>query len=45
MLKIQAQSKIPTDYGVFTVYAFSENEEDGVLIWFGWQKIQILVQP
>ncbi|AYZ12551.1 GTP cyclohydrolase II [Chryseobacterium arthrosphaerae] len=28
MLKIQAQSKIPTDYGVFTVYAFSENEED-----------------
>ncbi|MBV8326673.1 GTP cyclohydrolase II [Chryseobacterium sp.] len=28
MLKIQAQSKIPTDYGMFTVYAFSENEED-----------------
>ncbi|WP_288374468.1 GTP cyclohydrolase II RibA, partial [uncultured Chryseobacterium sp.] len=28
MLKIQAQSKIPTDYGLFTVYAFSENEED-----------------
>ncbi|KXH79189.1 GTP cyclohydrolase II [Chryseobacterium kwangjuense] len=28
MLKIQSQSKIPTDYGVFTVYAFSENEED-----------------
>ncbi|MGH1517016.1 GTP cyclohydrolase II [Chryseobacterium sp. JK1] len=28
MLKIQAQSKIPTDYGVFTVYAFSENEGD-----------------
>ncbi|WP_185290536.1 GTP cyclohydrolase II [Chryseobacterium lactis] len=28
MFKIQAQSKIPTDYGVFTVYAFSENEED-----------------
>ncbi|MDR4951245.1 GTP cyclohydrolase II [Chryseobacterium sp. ES2] len=28
MLKIQAQSKIPTDYGVFTVYAFSDNEED-----------------
>lgn len=28
MLKIQAQSKIPTDYGIFTVYAFSENEED-----------------
>jgi len=26
MLKIQAQSKIPTNYGVFTVYAFSENE-------------------
>ncbi|PXW17796.1 MULTISPECIES: GTP cyclohydrolase II [Chryseobacterium] len=28
MLKIQAQSKIPTDYGLFTVYAFSEHEED-----------------
>jgi GTP cyclohydrolase II len=28
MLKIQAQSKIPTDYGIFIVYAFSENEED-----------------
>ncbi|SIS69948.1 GTP cyclohydrolase II [Chryseobacterium ureilyticum] len=28
MLKIQAQSKIPTDYGIFTAYAFSENEED-----------------
>lgn len=28
MLTIQAQSKIPTDYGTFTVYAFSENEED-----------------
>ena len=28
MLKVQAQSKIPTDYGIFTVYAFSENEED-----------------
>ncbi|CAA7391148.1 GTP cyclohydrolase II [Chryseobacterium fistulae] len=28
MLKIQAQSRIPTDYGIFTVYAFSENEED-----------------
>ena len=28
MLKIQAQSKIPTDYGIFTVYAFSESEED-----------------
>ncbi|OCA72121.1 GTP cyclohydrolase II [Chryseobacterium artocarpi] len=28
MLKIQAESKIPTDYGIFTVYAFSEREED-----------------
>lgn len=28
MLTIQAQSKIPTDYGTFTVYAFSENEKD-----------------
>ncbi|MCC3214511.1 GTP cyclohydrolase II [Chryseobacterium sp. X308] len=28
MLRIQAQSKIPTDYGLFTIYAFSENEED-----------------
>lgn len=28
MLKIQAQSKIPTDYGIFTVYAFSESEDD-----------------
>ncbi|UCA60994.1 MULTISPECIES: GTP cyclohydrolase II [Chryseobacterium] len=28
MLKIQAQSKIPTDFGIFTVYAFSENEKD-----------------
>lgn len=28
MLTIQAKSKIPTDYGTFTVYAFSENEED-----------------
>ncbi|WP_454045840.1 GTP cyclohydrolase II [Chryseobacterium sp. Marseille-Q8038] len=28
MLKIQAQSKIPTDYGIFNVYAFSESEED-----------------
>lgn len=28
MLKIQAHSKIPTDYGIFTVYAFSESEED-----------------
>ncbi|MDR6457833.1 GTP cyclohydrolase II [Chryseobacterium vietnamense] len=35
MLKIQAQSKIPTDYGTFTVYAFSENEEDWTphLVW------------
>ncbi|MEF9478899.1 GTP cyclohydrolase II [Chryseobacterium sp. 1B4] len=28
MLTIQAQSKIPTDYGTFTIYAFSENEKD-----------------
>ena len=28
MLKIQAQSKIPTDYGKFTVYAFAESEKD-----------------
>jgi len=28
MLIIQAQSKIPTDYGLFTIYAFSENEKD-----------------
>lgn len=28
MLTIQAQSNIPTDFGMFTVYAFSENEED-----------------
>ncbi len=28
MLKIQAQSKIPTEYGMFIVYAFSEKEED-----------------
>ncbi len=28
MLKIQAQSHIPTDFGMFTVYAISENEED-----------------
>ncbi|PWW26724.1 MULTISPECIES: GTP cyclohydrolase II [unclassified Chryseobacterium] len=28
MLRIQAQSKIPTDYGLFTIYAFSENEKD-----------------
>ncbi|BAP32091.1 GTP cyclohydrolase II [Chryseobacterium sp. StRB126] len=35
MLKIQAQSKIPTDYGLFTVYAFSESEEDWTphLVW------------
>lgn len=30
MLKIQAQSNIPTDFGIFKVYAFSENESD----WF-----------
>lgn len=28
MLTIQAQSRIPTDYGLFTIYAFSENEKD-----------------
>ncbi|ODM55136.1 GTP cyclohydrolase II [Elizabethkingia meningoseptica] len=28
MLTIQAQSNIPTDFGVFTVYAFSEHEND-----------------
>lgn len=28
MLTIQAQSKIPTDYGLFNIYAFSENEKD-----------------
>jgi len=28
MLTIQAQSNIPTDFGMFTVYAFSEQEED-----------------
>lgn len=28
MIKIQAQSNIPTDFGVFSVYAFSENESD-----------------
>lgn len=28
MLKIQAQSNVPTDFGIFTVYAFSENEND-----------------
>lgn len=28
MLTIQAQSNIPTDFGMFTVYAFSEYEED-----------------
>ncbi|WP_312422329.1 GTP cyclohydrolase II [Epilithonimonas sp.] len=28
MLTIQAQSNIPTDFGKFTVYAFSEHEED-----------------
>ncbi|WET49949.1 GTP cyclohydrolase II [Chryseobacterium indologenes] len=35
MLKIQAQSKIPTDYGVFNVYAFSESEENWIphLVW------------
>lgn len=28
MLRIQAQSKIPTDYGRFTVYAFAESEKN-----------------
>ncbi len=28
ILKIQAQSNIPTDFGMFTVYAFSEYEKD-----------------
>lgn len=28
MLTIQAQSNIPTDFGMFTVYAFSEHEEN-----------------
>lgn len=28
MLKIQAKSNIPTDFGMFTVYAFFENEND-----------------
>lgn len=28
MFKIQAQSNIPTDFGMFTVYAFSENKND-----------------
>ena len=28
MLKIQAQSNIPTDFGMFKVYAFSESEND-----------------
>jgi GTP cyclohydrolase II len=28
MLTIQAQSNIPTDFGMFTVYAFSEQEDD-----------------
>ncbi|WP_313268959.1 GTP cyclohydrolase II [Epilithonimonas vandammei] len=28
MLTIQAQSNIPTDFGMYTVYAFSEHEED-----------------
>lgn len=28
MIRIQAQSNIPTDFGLFTMYAFSENESD-----------------
>ncbi|HFI4797910.1 GTP cyclohydrolase II [Elizabethkingia anophelis] len=28
MLTIQAQSNIPTDFGMFTVYAFSEHQDD-----------------
>lgn len=35
MLTIQAQSNVPTDFGMFTVYAFSENENDWYphLVW------------
>lgn len=35
MLQIQAQSDIPTDFGVFTVYAFSEDNTDWMphLVW------------
>lgn len=35
MLKIQAQSDIPTDFGIFTVYAFSGDETDWMphLVW------------
>lgn len=28
MITIQAQSNVPTDFGMFTVFAFSENEND-----------------
>ncbi|NML57533.1 GTP cyclohydrolase II [Chryseobacterium cheonjiense] len=28
MIRIQAQSNIPTDFGLFTMYAFSESESD-----------------
>lgn len=28
MLTIQAQSNVPTDFGMCAVYAFSENEND-----------------
>ena len=28
MITIQAQSNVPTDFGMFTVSAFSENEND-----------------
>lgn len=43
MFKIQAQSNIPTDFGMFTVYAFSENKMIGVRIWFWFLKKQILM--
>ncbi|WP_034763026.1 GTP cyclohydrolase II [Chryseobacterium gregarium] len=35
MLKIQAQSTVPTEFGMFTVYAFSEEETDWMphLVW------------
>lgn len=35
MLTIHAQSNVPTDFGMFTVYAFSENENDWCphLVW------------
>lgn len=44
MITIQAQSNVPTDFGMFTVSAFSENENAGIHIWFGWLKKQILMK-